>query len=138
MAIVNGTYGKSREFDERNSLPKVGDEWNEAGYEDAHVSEVELINDEVAETTSGNTKERYNFYRISIDMFDILDEEMQTFTEYICIQKTTAKERYDARTAKHYHLKLNKGTDSEIIEKLESVDSVQGYIKEMIRKDIAK
>ena len=50
----------------------------------------------------------------------------------------TSKERYDARTAKFYSLKLNKVTDADIIEKLASVKSVQGYIKELIRKDIEK
>ena len=35
-------------------------------------------------------------------------------------------------------LKLNKNTDSDILEKLESVDNVQGYLKELIRRDIMK
>lgn len=39
---------------------------------------------------------------------------------------------------KSYGMKLNKGTDAEIIEKLDSFPSEQGYIKELIRKDIER
>lgn len=52
-------------------------------------------------------------------------------------KKQTAQQRYDARTARHIHLKLNKGTDADIIAKLETVN-IQGYIKELIRRDIQK
>lgn len=44
--------------------------------------------------------------------------------------------RYDAKMARCFSLKLNRGTDADIIAKLESVKSVQGYIKELIRKDL--
>ena len=44
--------------------------------------------------------------------------------------------RYNERTARRYSLKLNINTDADVIEKLESVDSMQGYIKELIRKDL--
>lgn len=53
-------------------------------------------------------------------------------------KKTTSKERYDARTAKYYGLKLNKNTDADIIARLSCVESMQGYIKSLIREDIAK
>lgn len=36
------------------------------------------------------------------------------------------------------HLKLNKETDSKIIKKLEASDSMQGYIKSLILKDIER
>ena len=44
--------------------------------------------------------------------------------------------KYDSKNTKQYHLKLNLGTDADIIAKLESVDSMQGYIKRLIREDI--
>jgi len=44
--------------------------------------------------------------------------------------------KYDVVNTKHYGLKLNVKTDAKIIEKLSSVPNVQGYIKELIRKDI--
>lgn len=47
-----------------------------------------------------------------------------------------AVRKYDANNTKQYHLKLNLGTDADIIAKLESVDSMQGYIKRLIREDI--
>lgn len=44
--------------------------------------------------------------------------------------------RYDGANTKQIHLKLNLKTDADIIEKLEQVESIQGYIKELIRSDI--
>ena len=52
-------------------------------------------------------------------------------------RKKSAKERYDERTAHRISLKLNKNTDADILQKLESVSSMQGYIKALIRADIA-
>ena len=52
-------------------------------------------------------------------------------------RKKSAKERYDERTARRVCLKLNKNTDADILQKLESVSSMQGYIKALIRADIA-
>ena len=44
--------------------------------------------------------------------------------------------KYDNVHCRTYGLKLNHGTDADIIEKLASVPSMQGYIKELIRRDI--
>ena len=49
-----------------------------------------------------------------------------------------AKEKYDARTRAGVYLKLNKGTDADILEKLASEPNVQGYIKALIRADMNK
>lgn len=49
-----------------------------------------------------------------------------------------AKARYDADHTKQIKLKLNRKRDADIIEKLESVDNKQGYIKGLIRADISK
>lgn len=50
--------------------------------------------------------------------------------------------KYDAANTKHYGLKLNIGTDAEIIAKLEKVrkdpGGIQGYIKALIRANINK
>jgi len=53
-------------------------------------------------------------------------------------RKLTPQERYDQKTARRIMLKLNKNTDADVIEKLESESSMQGYIKRLIREDIAK
>lgn len=50
-----------------------------------------------------------------------------------------AQKAYDEKNKskfRNFHIKLNCETDKDIIEKLESVDSMQGYIKSLIRKDL--
>ncbi len=50
-----------------------------------------------------------------------------------------AQKAYDERNKgkfRNFCLKLNRESDKDIIEKLESVDSMQGYIKSLIRKDV--
>ena len=44
--------------------------------------------------------------------------------------------KYDKENTVRLSLKLNKTTDADILEKLKSVGSKQGYIKELIRQDI--
>ena len=44
--------------------------------------------------------------------------------------------KYDAENTKRIQLKLNKKTDADILEKLDSVGNKQGYIKTLIRDDI--
>lgn len=53
-------------------------------------------------------------------------------------KKITPQVKYDKANTTRYQLKLNNKTDKDIIEKLASVDSMQGYIKECIRKDLNK
>ena len=47
-----------------------------------------------------------------------------------------AVKKYDAANTVQFHLKLNTKTDAEIIEKLKSVQNVQGYLKDLIKADI--
>ena len=54
----------------------------------------------------------------------------------ISVSQLEAQKRYDDVNTKSFCMKLNYKTDADLIEKLLSVDSVQGYIKELIRKDI--
>lgn len=51
-------------------------------------------------------------------------------------KRATAK--YDAANTIQYHLKLNKQTDADIIAHLDMIDNKQGYIKDLIRKDMNK
>lgn len=46
--------------------------------------------------------------------------------------------KYDAKNTRQYHLKLNLKTDADIIKRLEQQESIQGYIKDLIRADMAK
>ena len=49
---------------------------------------------------------------------------------------TAAQAKYDKAHCRTYGLKLNLETDNDIIQKLSSVPSMQGYIKQLIRQDI--
>ncbi len=56
-------------------------------------------------------------------------------TYYNEVQKK-AQMKYDAKATKQIKLKLNLTSDKDILDKLDHVDNKQGYIKELIRKDI--
>lgn len=47
-----------------------------------------------------------------------------------------ANAKYDKANTKQIVIKLNIRTDKDILERLQSVGNKQGYIKELIRKDI--
>ena len=50
-----------------------------------------------------------------------------------------AQKRYDELNKDKFRfiqLKLNRETDADIIDQLESVENIQGYIKKLIRQDI--
>ena len=47
-----------------------------------------------------------------------------------------ASRKYDANNTVQFKMKLNIKTDSDILRKLDSVESKQGYIKNLIRADI--
>jgi len=46
--------------------------------------------------------------------------------------------KYDSANTIQLSLKFNKKTDADILEQLEKQDNKQGYIKKIIREDIAK
>lgn len=48
-----------------------------------------------------------------------------------------ASAKYDQNNTRQIKLKLNIRTDADILEKLDSVENKQTYIKELIRKDMA-
>lgn len=47
-----------------------------------------------------------------------------------------AVKKYDAANTVQFHLKLNVNRDAKIIEKLKTVENVQGYLKDLVRADI--
>jgi len=51
---------------------------------------------------------------------------------------TEAQARYDKVNRRVYGFRLHNVIDADIIAKLASVDSMQGYIKQLIRDDIAR
>ena len=52
-------------------------------------------------------------------------------------KKKTPQERYAAKYKKQYSLPCFTSTEQDIIDKLESVQNKAGYIKQLIRADIA-
>ena len=46
--------------------------------------------------------------------------------------------RYDAKNTTQVHLKLNNKTDADILRRIDEVENVQGYIKELIRQDMKR
>lgn len=79
----------------------------------------------------------------------VIDEERNMFGDYylrdtdgriICSlvpRTTTPGERYDAANTVQVKLKLNSKTDADILKKLAEVPNKQGYIKALIRSDLA-
>ena len=51
---------------------------------------------------------------------------------------TIAQAKYDAAHRRSYGIRLHKDIDKDIINKLASVPSMQGYIKQLIREDLAR
>lgn len=45
--------------------------------------------------------------------------------------------KYDKQNTKMYHIKVNRNTEADINSFLEQADNIQGYIKALIRADIA-
>ena len=46
--------------------------------------------------------------------------------------------KYDREHTRQVHLKLNRRTDVDVLEKLDSVPNKQGYIKGLIRADLER
>lgn len=44
---------------------------------------------------------------------------------------------FDKANTRMLHLKLNYKTDADILERIEKVDNIQAYLKQLIRADIA-
>ena len=53
-------------------------------------------------------------------------------------KETIRKRKYDDVYSRFYRLKLNRKTDADIIAKLATVPSMQGYIRRLIRDDLAR
>lgn len=49
-----------------------------------------------------------------------------------------AGRKYDRANTRQVHLKLNRHTDEDVLKKLDSVPSKQGYIKGLIRADLER
>ena len=52
--------------------------------------------------------------------------------------KYASQNKYDKNNTVQIKMKLNKNTDADILEFLETMENRQGYLKELIRNDIKK
>lgn len=59
-------------------------------------------------------------------------------SRHVGLDGETPQERYIKKNIIAVSVKLNKKTDADILQKLDEVESKQGYIKALIRKDIGK
>ena len=69
---------------------------------------------------------------------DELNDLIRMYTETSATPQSKAQAKYDKKNTKNISLKLNKGTDADILEKLDSCDNVSQYLKSLIRQDIKK
>ncbi len=53
-------------------------------------------------------------------------------------KRSEVQKKYDDQNTKRYGIKLNLKNDSDIIDRLGKVQSIQGYIKALIREDIKR
>ena len=65
-------------------------------------------------------------------------EKRREVTRMASEAQIKAQKKYDAENTLQVHLKLNRRTDEDVLEKLDSVPNKQGYIKQLIRADLKK
>lgn len=53
-------------------------------------------------------------------------------------RRETPQSRYAKKALRRLAISLNRNTDQDILAKLDTVDNVTGYIKRLIRADLAK
>ena len=52
--------------------------------------------------------------------------------------RTKAANKYHKEHCRQYCLRFNRGTDADVIARIEAQENKQGYLKRLIRQDIAK
>ena len=94
-------------------------------------------NDVVYDLHVGSGRRRKRTRRLRLDKGSVVfQKEGDRLSKQLTDAKRRAIQKYDAKNTKQIHLKLNLNTDADILEQLERVDNVQGYIKDLIRKDM--
>lgn len=76
---------------------------------------------------------------LQTSVLEVYEYALGVMRDYINSKpKYQAQNDFDKINVKHYGLKLNKNTDSDIVEWLAQKDNLQGYFKKLIRKDIIR
>ena len=86
------------------------------------------------------TKDLYPEVKVVVDRQGFNLEQVR---EDLTLKETSealrrAIDKYDKKNTKQIAIKLNKNTDADIIEYLDSIENKQGLIKELIRKEMLK
>lgn len=68
----------------------------------------------------------------------VLEKRRQSQREYNKRTNYASQNKSNAKNSKLYSLRVAIKSDQDIIDKLENVESISGYLKELIRADIAK
>ena len=53
-------------------------------------------------------------------------------------KRQTPQDRYAAKAIRRFVININRNTDADILEHLEQMDNVQGYIKALIHSDMER
>ena len=85
--VKKGTYGKTMSFYLVDEYPQKDDEFIAGGYEGAVISNFIYVNDEVAETTSGDPCDIYDFLEVEVTYYDVLDEKEINNYERVCVKR---------------------------------------------------
>lgn len=78
------------------------------------------------------------YYRHSEGGDDITKSKNEIQREYEKRTRYAAQRKFDRENTKSFTFRFMKKTESDLIEKLESVENKAGYIKKLIRDDISK
>ena len=69
-----------------------------------------------------------------------INHESWRFSDHVLKEENMSQSensiKYDKTNTKRVYIKLNKNTDKDILDYLDSISNKQGYIKELIRKDM--
>ena len=81
------------------------------------------------------TKQIHTLHQVKGETLNEVAEKIFSQIETEPSAKVKASMKYNETNVKQIKIALNKKTDADIIKILETKDNIQGYIKELIRKD---
>lgn len=84
------------------------------------------------------TIEKINSAGKIVGKINLLGEDILETGKATSDAQLRAQVKYDKAHTTGVYLKLNKENDADIIEKLESVENRQGYLKKLIKEDLKK
>lgn len=116
----------------------ITEKGNKAGHSEDIEETKRLANG--AKIYSSDTEIKEPWEGLHEDLQRLDSEDLEAVTRQFLPKTDQRRYRveWDKANTKQIKMKLNLNTDADILEKLESVPNKQGYIKELIRKDLEK